>query len=154
MEKAQGASRLITSQNQGVLCTHSVKHPGYPFGSVTPFSIGAKGRPIFLFSNMAVHTKNLIADPKASLLVSAESAEGELLAGARANVLGSVVPLSQNEIDAERHAYLVAHPQAHQWVTFGDFQFFGMEIAEIYYVGGFGVMGWVSAADYSNAASR
>ena len=154
MEKAQGASRLITSQNQGVLCTHSVKHPGYPFGSVTPFSIGAKGRPIFLFSNMAVHTKNLIADPKASLLVSAESAEGELLAGARANVLGSVVPLSQNEIDAERHAYLVAHPQAQQWVTFGDFQFFGMEIAEIYYVGGFGVMGWVSAADYSNAASR
>ena len=154
MEKAQGASRLISSQNQGVLCTNSVKHSGYPFGSITPFAIGAGGRPIFLFSNMALHTKNLIVDPKASLLVSAESAEGELLAGARANVLGSVEPLPQNEIGAARHTYLVAHPAAHQWVTFGDFQFFGMEIAEIYYVGGFGVMGWVSAADYSNAVSR
>ena len=154
MEKAQGASQLISSQNQGVLCTNSVKHSGYPFGSVTPFALGAKGRPIFLFSSMAVHTKNLIADSKASLLISAESAEGELMAGARANVLGCVVPLPQSEIDAARQAYLVAHPAAHQWVTFGDFKFFGMEIAEIYYVGGFGVMGWVSAADYFNAASR
>ncbi len=154
MEKAQGASRLISSQNQGVLSTNSVKHSGYPFGSVTPFAIGNGGRPVFLFSKMAVHTKNIIADPKASLLVSAESAEGELLAGARANVLGSVELLSKSEIDAARHAYLLAHPAANQWVTFGDFQFFGMEITEIYYVGGFGVMGWVSAADYSNAASR
>ena len=154
MEKVQGASRLISSQSQGVLCTNSVKHSGYPFGSVTPFAIGAKGSPIFLFSSMAVHTKNLIADPKASLLVSAESAEGELLAGARANILGSVLPLPQNEIDSARHAYLLAHPAAHQWVTFSDFKFFGMEITEIYYVGGFGVMGWVSAADYSTVASR
>ena len=153
MEKAIGAIKLIAAHSQGVLCTNSVKHPGYPFGSVTPYALDSSGRPIYLVSRMAVHTKNLEADPHASMLVSEESQNAGLLGGARANVMGTVGLIPEDDLDQAREAYLSLHPAAGQWAGFGDFNFYRMEIAEIYYVGGFGVMGWVSPNDYLSAVS-
>ena len=152
MEKAIGANKLITAHNQGVLCTNSVKHKGYPFGSVTPYALDENGRLVFLISRMAVHTKNLEVDPRASLLVSEESQAAGLLGGARANVMGTIGRVPVDETGAARAAYLGQHPAAEQWASFGDFNFYRMDVAEIYYVGGFGVMGWVSTADYQQAA--
>ena len=153
MDKAIGANKLITAHSQGVLCTNSVKLAGYPFGSVTPYALDSIGRPIFLISRMAVHTKNLEADPHASVLISEESQKAGLLGGARANVMGRVSPVPEEDIDTARHAYLAQHPAAEQWVSFGDFNFYRMEIAEIYYVGGFGVMGWIPPGDYLTTVS-
>jgi heme iron utilization protein len=153
MEKATAASKLITSHRHGVLCTNSVKHPGFPFGSVTPYALDSNGRPIFLISRMAVHTKNLEADPHASLLVSEESPSTGLMSGTRANVMGIVHSIPAEEIDAASNAYLSIHPAAAQWAGFGDFGFYRMDVAEIYYVGGFGVMGWVSGSDYLAVSS-
>ena len=50
--------------------------------------------------------------------------------------------------------YLKRHPQSEMWVDFGDFAFYRMDIAEPYYVGGFGVMGWVTANDYRRRRGR
>lgn len=147
-EKAQGARQLLAAHTQGVLCTLSTKREGYPFGSVTPYALDAEGRPVFLVSSMALHTKNVVVDPKASLLVWDPATGEDLLSAARANVLGSVLPVPEGEEPAVRAAYLKVHPAAEQWVDFGDFSFYRMEIAEIYYVGGFGVMGWVSKTDF------
>jgi heme iron utilization protein len=36
-------------------------------------------------------------------------------------------------------------------VDFDDFSFFGMDLADVYYVGGFGVMGWIPAPEYGEA---
>lgn len=151
MEKVEGARKLLAGHRQGVLCTNSSKREGYPFGSVTPFALDSQGRPVFLISSMAVHTKNVTANPKASLLVSEEAENEGLLAGPRANVLGKVVPVPEEELEEARQAYLKAHPAASQWADFGDFGFYRLEIAEVYYVGGFGVMGWVSAGDLAKA---
>ena len=153
MEKAIDAKKLIAAHNQGVLCTNSVKHEGYPFGSVTPYALDSNSRPIFLISRMAVHTKNLEAGPNASLLVSEESQSTGLLGGARANLMGKVGLIPVEEIDPARQAYLTQHPAAGQWASFGDFNFYRMEIVEIYYVGGFGVMGWISPQDYQSPLS-
>lgn len=149
MEKAEGAKRLLAGNKQGVLCTNSAKREGFPFGSVTPYALDGRGRPLFLISSMAMHTKNLMANPKASLLVSEESTEeGGLLSGPRANVLGAVTQVPEPEVEQAREAYLKVHPAAEQWVDFGDFAFYRMDVAEVYYVAGFGVMGWVSARDF------
>ncbi len=151
MEKAAGARKLLAAHSQGVLCTLSSKREGYPFGSVTPYALDAAGRPVFLVSSMALHTKNVLANPKASLLVAEQATGEEMLSAARANLLGSVRPVPEAESDEVRALYLQAHPSAAQWVDFGDFGFYRMEIEEIYYVGGFGVMGWVSGSDFSRA---
>jgi putative heme iron utilization protein len=37
-------------------------------------------------------------------------------------------------------------------VDFSDFSFFWLQPIDLYYVGGFGVMGWVEARDYEHAA--
>lgn len=90
-----------------------------------------------------MHTTNLLANPKASLLVFAESAESDPLSSPRLNVFGEVEVLPDADIPAMRGLYLARHPEAEQWVDFGDFAFYRLSVGQAYYVGGFGVMGWM-----------
>jgi putative heme iron utilization protein len=52
-----------------------------------------------------------------------------------------------------RAAYLERHPSARYWIDFSDFAFFRLDVTDVYFVGGFGVMGWVSADDYRSASA-
>src|SRR5438477_12496181 len=67
---AERARTLVYLGRLGSLSTLSRKQPGFPFGSVMPYGVDDRGRPIFLISTMAMHTQNLQADPRASLLVT------------------------------------------------------------------------------------
>src|SRR6202021_3313411 len=66
---AERARTLMYLGRVGSLSTLSRKQPGYPFGSIMPYGLDDQGRPIFLISKMAMHTQNLKADTRASLLV-------------------------------------------------------------------------------------
>src|SRR5471030_445335 len=74
---AERARTLVHLGRIGSLSTLSRKQPGFPFGSVLPYSLDEHGRPIFLISTMAMHTQNLKAEPRASLLVTQPNAEGD-----------------------------------------------------------------------------
>jgi putative heme iron utilization protein len=132
----------------GSLSTHSRKQPGFPFGSVMPYGLDADGRPAFLISTMAMHTQNLQADPRASLLVTQPDAGGDPLGASRITLIGNVLPVPEPEVAETRETYLARHANSKHWVDFEDFSFYRMDVVDIYYVGGFGVMGWISAADY------
>jgi putative heme iron utilization protein len=132
----------------GSLSTQSRKQPGYPFGSVMPYALDERGRPIFLISTMAMHTQNLQADPRASLLVTQADGDGDPLGASRLTVLGNVLPVEQSETAAVRKLYLESYANSKYWVDYEDFSFYRMEVVDVYYVGGFGVMGWVSASEY------
>jgi hypothetical protein len=58
----------------------------------------------------------------------------------------------ENDIATVREAYLARHENSRYWVDFSDFSFFRLQPIDLYYVGGFGVMGWVDARDYAHAA--
>ncbi|KAL2932759.1 Zinc finger and BTB domain-containing protein 9 [Bienertia sinuspersici] len=45
------------------------RRQGYPFGSLVDFAPDAMGHPIFSFSPLAIHTRNLLADPRCTLVV-------------------------------------------------------------------------------------
>jgi putative heme iron utilization protein len=137
------AQELLASRGFGVLATLSQRVPDFPFGSIVTYAVDTEGRPIFLLSSLAVHTTNLLANPKASLLVFAESAESDPLSSPRLNVFGEVEVLPDADIPAMRGLYLARHPEAEQWVDFGDFAFYRLSVGQAYYVGGFGVMGWM-----------
>jgi hypothetical protein len=113
-----------------------------------PYGLDDHGRPIFLISTMAMHTQNLQADARASLLVSQEDTDGEPLGASRVTLVGDVLPVPNTELAAVRKLYLEHHVNSKYWVDFEDFSFYRMDIIDVYYVGGFGVMGWVSASDY------
>jgi putative heme iron utilization protein len=135
----------------GSLSTLSRKQPGFPFGSVMPYGLDDHGRPIFLISTMAMHTQNLQADPRASLLVTQPDAAGDPLGASRVTLVGNVLAIPQPEVPESRTLYLARYDNSRYWVDFEDFSFYRMDVVDVYYVGGFGVMGWVSASEYDRA---
>ena len=117
-----------------------------------PYGLDDRGRPIFLISTMAMHTQNLLGDERASLLVTPADISGDPLGAARVTLMGSVTKVPKEDVAEVRALYLARHANASYWVDFNDFGFFRMAIADIYFVGGFGSMGWVAAGDYTAAA--
>jgi hypothetical protein len=97
-----------------------------------------------------MHTQNLQADPRSSLLVTQPDASGDPLGASRVTLLGNVLPIPEPEVAEARKLYLARYANSKNWVDFEDFAFYRMDVVDIYYVGGFGVMGWVSATEYSH----
>ena len=147
---AERVRTLLDRELIGTLATNSHHHPGFPFASVMPYALDRDGAPIFLISSMAIHTQNLVADPRASLLVMQTGGGSDPLGLARATLLGNVRRIDDAS-DAIRSAYLERHPSSRHWISFSDFSFFQLDVTEIYFVGGFGVMGWVETRDYAGA---
>jgi len=147
---AERGRTLVQLGRIGTLSTHSRKLPGFPFGSVMPYAPDEQGRPVFLVSNMAMHTQNLKADARGSLLVMQESDE-DPLGAARITLVGEVLPVLETETGAVRELYLSRHENARYWVDFDDFGFYRMQPAGVYFIGGFGVMGWVAADEYARS---
>ena len=145
---AERARTLVYVGRIGSLSTLSRKQPGFPFGSVMPYGLDDRGNPIFLISTMAMHTQNLEADPHASLLVTQTDAGGEALGASRITLLGNVLPVPEAEVAQARMLYLARYASSKYWVDFEDFSFYRMQVVDVYFVGGFGVMGWVSASEY------
>jgi heme iron utilization protein len=148
---AERARTLIYLGRIGSLSTLSRKQAGFPFGSVMPYGLDDQGRPVFLISTMAMHTQNLQADPRASLLITQEAADGEPLGASRVTLIGNVLLTPEAEVAEARKLYLERHANSKYWVDFEDFSFYRMHVVDVYYVGGFGVMGWVSATDYERS---
>jgi len=116
-----------------------------------PYGLDERGRPVFLISTMAMHTQNLKADPRASLLVAQPGTGDDPLGASRVTLVGNVLPIPSPEVPEPRKLYLERHANSKYWVDFEDFSFYRLDVVDIYYVGGFGVMGWVSASEYDTA---
>jgi heme oxygenase (biliverdin-IX-beta and delta-forming) len=149
---AERARTLVAGSNRGVLSTVALEPAGYPFGSVATYAIDGAGRPIVFVSTMAEHTRNAAADPRASLIVSEPFPEGsDPLAAGRVTLIGDLEEVSGDERPAVRDTYLAANPASAYYIDFGDFSFWRLEVRSVRYVGGYGRMSWVEAADYAGA---
>jgi hypothetical protein len=100
---------------------------------------------------MAMHTQNLKADPRCSLFVTQTAADGDPLGAARETLIGNAEPVPGGDLASVRETYLARHENSRYWVDFSDFSFFRLQPIDLYYVGGFGVMGWVEVRDYERA---
>jgi hypothetical protein len=148
---AERARTLASLGRTGTLATISRRHAGHPFASVMPYAIDSVGRPQFLISTMAMLTQNLEADPRASLLVIQPDWSGDPLAAGRLTLMGEARRLDGSATAEARSTYLARHERAGYWVDFDDFAFWRLDVIDVYFVGGFAAMDWVSAADYAAA---
>jgi hypothetical protein len=73
---------------------------------------------------------------------------GDPLGASRVTLLGNILPVPVPELAEARKLYLGRYANSKYWVDFDDFSFYRMDVVDVYYVGGFGVMGWVSASEY------
>ncbi|KAL5547274.1 hypothetical protein UlMin_006961 [Ulmus minor] len=116
----------------GVLSTFSKKYDGYPSGSMVDFACDADGTPILAVSSLAVHTEDLTANVKCSLLVARDPDDRTDLV---ITLHGDAIPVSEKDKEAVRVAYLNRHPNAF-WVDFGDFHFLRIEPKVVRFVSG------------------
>jgi len=66
-------------------------------------------------------------------------------------LVGNILPVPAPEVAEARKLYVARYANSKYWVDFDDFSFYRMDVVDVYYVGGFGVMGWVSASEYYGA---
>lgn len=144
---AERSRTLIGSARTAALAT--IGDGGSPFGSLVAHAVDPSGRPLLLLSDLAEHTRNLAADPRASLMAVQEG-DGDPLALARVTVVGGVAELQGGERDTALGAYRTTHPGAF-YAEFADFRLYRLEVSSVRYVGGFGRMSWVDAPSYTAA---
>jgi hypothetical protein len=154
------------------------RRAGYPFATLTDFASDGAGYPVFCLSPLAIHTRNIVEDPRCSLVVQLPGWTG--LANARVTIFGDVFQLPPELQESAKDVFLQkqargrarrrparrgrgrasragaqarAAPQAtrkERWVS-GNFSFFRMHhISDIYFVGGFGTVQWVDVAEYAS----
>lgn len=131
---AAEARALIRTAVTGALATID-KASGHPYASLVTVATEPDGTPILLLSGLALHTQNLNADARASLLIDASTTRGDPLAGGRVTLIGHISAASS---ETARRRFLARHPAAEMYAGFADFRFFNLEIEQGHYVGGFG----------------
>jgi putative heme iron utilization protein len=142
-----GVRELLLAERHGVLATLSASRDGWPFASITPYALSEQAQPILLLSDLAEHTRNIRADPRASLLVqSSHPGDDDPQAGARVTLLGTVERIAHDEASAAREQYLERHPRATDYFAMADFKLYRLQITAARFVGGFGDMGWIEGA--------
>jgi heme iron utilization protein len=144
---AERSRTLIAGVRTAALAT--LGEGGFPFGSLVSHAVDAAGRPLLLLSDLAEHSRNLAADPRASLLAT-EPGAGDPLALARVTVIGPVAEVPAAEREAVLESYRAAHPGAF-YSGFADFRLYRLDVSSVRYVGGFGRMSWVGADEYAAA---
>lgn len=140
------ARQLVRDNFNGALATLSAVMDGWPFGSVAPYVPDHVGEPVFLFSDLAQHSRNLQCDPRASLLVLARGHPRDMQAAGRVTLLGRVHEVEPDA--ALRDRYLRYFPEAADYFGAHDFRFYRMAVERVRFIGGFGDIHWIDQADY------
>jgi putative heme iron utilization protein len=130
------AKSLLRRSRQGALAT-LMAGSGDPYCSLVNVASHCDGSPILLISRLALHTRNILGDPRVSLMLD-ERAEGDPLEGARIMLAGRAEQADGAEQAILRRRYLNAHPSAEAFVNFKDFSFFKIRSAAAHLVAGFG----------------
>jgi heme iron utilization protein len=129
----QAAKKLMRESRSGALAT-LMPGSGDPYCSLVNVASAADGAPLLLISRLAVHTKNIAADPRISLMLD-ERKEGDPLQGARVMLMGTAAATDDADV---RRRYLVRQPEAEMFADFPDFAFYHMTLKAAHLVAGFG----------------
>jgi heme iron utilization protein len=130
------AKSLLRRSRQGALAT-LMANSGDPYCSLVNVASDSDGAPILLISRLAVHTRNILADPRVSLMLD-ERAAGDPLEGARIMLAGRAEEAGPDQLESLRRRYLNAHPSAATFANFKDFSFFRIGPSGAHLVAGFG----------------
>ena len=145
-ETAPLARGLVRAAMKGALATVD-KSSGHPYASLVLTATNQAGLPLFLVSKLALHTQNIAADKRASLLIDAtgtgDSAD-DPMQGARLTLIGEIEPATDS---GARARFLARHPSAGGYADFPDFGFFALRPARAHFIGGFGRIFDLPASD-------
>ena len=117
---------------------------GHPYGSLVAVATGPDGSPILLLSELALHTRNLKSDSRASLLFDGTGPGRDALTGPRTTAIGTLEPTAETGL---RRRYLARHPAAAVYADFGDFAVYRLRVERAHLVAGFGRIERITGTD-------
>jgi heme iron utilization protein len=136
------ARKLLREGRSGALATLMMPS-GDPYCSLVNVATAADGAPLLLLSRLALHTKNILADTRVSLMIDERKA-GDPLEGARVMLMGRAAATDDPEA---RRRYLDRQPEAEMFAGFGDFAFYRIALSAGHLVAGFGRIVDLAPAD-------
>jgi putative heme iron utilization protein len=146
---AEEARTLIAGSTLGALSTLTAD--GEPWGSLVTYGALPDGSPVLLVSTLAEHGRNLLGDPRASVLVAESDHGRDPLDSGRVTLLGRVERPEGEAAERARAAHLAAVPTAAHYVGFGDFSVWVLRVQRIRWVGGYGLMESAGVEEYRAA---
>jgi hypothetical protein len=155
MSDAELARELVEQSKLAALSTLSLRPDGFPYGSLVAHATDARGRPLFLLSALAEHSKNLAACDRASLLVVDPTATS-IVAAPRVTLVGHCHRVDAGELEDVRARYVSAHPEAATWFAdhLHDYALYRLEPIELRVIVGFGRLSWVTPDEYAHARDK
>lgn len=146
MNNATEARKMLRAHRYGALSTLSKKFVGYPFGSITPYFTDHDGSLVILISGLAEHTKNILQDPRVSLITH-DQRDAQIQTQGRITLLGDAeIITDRSEVGAR---YLRYFPEAESYFQMHDFTFYRIRPIALRYIGGFGRIHWVDIEKYN-----
>ena len=146
MNIAREARLMLRAHRYGALGTLSKKLDGYPFGSITPYLVDHDGSLLILISTLAEHTKNIVHDPRVSLITH-DQRDPHIQTQGRVTIVGNARLEPNREQAGPR--YLRYFPEAQTYFAMHDFSFYRIRPIAIRYIGGFGKIHWVNMENYA-----
>ncbi len=144
-EAATLARALVRTAWKGALATVS-QEGGTPYASLVAVATEPDGSPLLLLSGLAVHTRNIVCDDRASIMIDGTPAGPSALTGPRVTLVGRIERASAS---TARSRYLARHPDAAGFIDFADFDLFALRIERAHLVAGFGRIIRLSASEVS-----
>lgn len=127
--------RLLRTARFGTLSTLDPES-GYPYGAATNLATDHDGSPVFIMAGLALHARNLAADPRAALTLI-EPGLADVLGGVRMTIVGRVVQVTETaRLEAVRRRYLARHPKTKLYMTLPDIGLYRLEMADLRVSGG------------------
>lgn len=137
------AKRLLRLARTGALATLD---GGLPLTTLVGVASDWDGAPLFLISDLSHHTRNLDADPRASLLLTSEGGRGDPLNQPRLTLNGRVV---RREGRDGHDRYVRRNPKSKLYIGFADMSLRRLEVEVVHFNGGFGRADALTWADIS-----
>ncbi len=145
-DRGAAARRLVRGRDHAALATTLA---GRPYVSLVACACAIDASPLLLLSDLAQHTRNLVADPLVSLLFEDTGGHPDPLAGPRLTLLGR----AERCDDAHAAARFTArHPASAAYAGFADFHLYRVVVERGHLVAGFGRIHWIEAGHLRFAA--
>lgn len=136
LSAAGAIARVLVRQAWNATLATLVAEGGHPYGSLVAIATEPDGTPLLLLSGLAVHTRNIKADQRASLMIDGTGGGQEALTGARVSLVGEIAPVRSSA--TARRRYLARHPNAERFIDFEDFDLYTLDVRWAHLVTGFG----------------
>ena len=145
-DRGAAARRLIRGCDRAALGTNL---DGTPYVSLVITACDFDASPLLLLSDLAQHTKNLLADPSVSLLFDGTAEYPDPLTGPRLTLLGRA-ERCDDPSGAARFA--ARQPSSAGYAGFADFRLYRVVIERGHLVAGFGRISWVEREELQATA--